>query len=99
MSRQSSSAVHADESATAAYDVPDDESVYDCAYCGRPFARESWLALHRGLEHPGDLDDDEITAFRGAHAEEEDALRIFRLKALGALILLYFGLLMIYALV
>ena len=83
----------------AAYDVPEGATVYECGYCGRPFARESWLALHRGLEHPGALTDAEVAAFRAAHADEEESLGTFRLKALGSLILLYFGLLMVYALV
>jgi len=83
----------------AAYDVPADATAYPCAYCGRPFARESWLALHRGLAHPNELDDAEIEAFRAAHDDEEESLSTFRLQALGALVLIYFGLLMIYALV
>lgn len=87
------------EHGDADYDVPADAPVYECGYCGRPFAQEEWLALHRGLEHPGDLDDAEVEAFRAAHAEEEESLGTFRLKALGSLILLYFGLLMVYALV
>ena len=81
------------------YDVPPDAPVYECGYCGRPFARETHLDLHRGLEHPADLTDDEVAAFRTAHADEEESLGTFRLKALGSLVLLYFGLLMVYALV
>lgn len=81
------------------YEVPPDVPVYECRYCGRPFARESHLDLHRGLEHPADLTDDEVEAFRTAHADEEESLGTFRLKALGSLVLLYFGLLMVYALV
>jgi len=81
------------------YDAPEDEPAYDCRYCGRPFAREEWLALHRGLAHPGELDDEEVAAFRAAHEREEESLGTFRLQALGALVLLYFCLLMIYALV
>jgi len=81
------------------YDVPADATTYDCEYCGRPFADETPLALHRGLDHPGDLDDDEVEAFRTAYEAEEEALATFRLRALGALVLLYFGLLMVYALV
>ncbi|WP_226010237.1 C2H2-type zinc finger protein [Halomicrobium salinisoli] len=79
------------------YDVPTDEPVYRCDRCGRPFAREDWLRLHRGVDHPGDLDDEEIAAYRDAFADEQADIRRFRLKALGALILIYFGLLMIYA--
>ncbi|MBV0901868.1 C2H2-type zinc finger protein [Haloarcula salina] len=81
------------------YDVPPGAETYDCRYCGRPFTDETRLALHRGLDHPGDLDDDEVEAFRTAYEAEEDALTTFRLRALGALVLLYFGLLMVYALV
>ncbi|WP_254271648.1 DUF7410 domain-containing protein [Haloarcula marina] len=81
------------------YDVPADAPTYECAHCGRPFAREEWLALHRGLDHPAELDDEEVAAFRAAHDDEEDALGTFRLQALGALVLLYFALLMVYALV
>ena len=81
------------------YDVPADAPAHECRYCGRPFAREEWLALHRGLEHPAELDDDEVAAFRAAHDAEEETLGSFRLRALGALILIYFCLLMIYALV
>ncbi|MDS0223128.1 C2H2-type zinc finger protein [Haloarcula sp. S1AR25-5A] len=81
------------------YDVPADAEAYDCSYCGRPFAHESWLALHRGLDHPNELDDAEVDAFREAHDGEEESLATFRLQALGALVLIYFGLLMIYALV
>ncbi|WP_336337290.1 DUF7410 domain-containing protein [Haloarcula brevis] len=84
---------------TETYDVPADAAAYDCAYCGRPFARESWLALHRGLAHPNELDDAEVEAFRAAHEREEESLSTFRLQALGALVLIYFGLLMVYALV
>ncbi|EMA32897.1 C2H2-type zinc finger protein [Haloarcula japonica] len=83
----------------AAYDVPADATAYTCSYCGRPFARESWLALHRGLAHPNELDDEEVDAFRAAHDEEEESLSTFRLQALGALVLIYFGFLMVYALV
>ena len=81
------------------YQVPDDAPRHDCRYCGRPFAREEWLALHRGLEHPAALDDDEVAAFREAHADEAESLGTFRLQALAALVFVYFCLLMIYALV
>ena len=81
------------------YDVPADATAYTCVYCDRPFARESWLALHRGLAHPNELDDAEAEAFRAAHDDEEESLSAFRLQALGALVLIYFGFLMVYALV
>ena len=96
----SETATHeATDDATDEYEIRPDLPVYECAYCGRPFAREAWLDLHRGLEHPGELDDSEVEAFREAHEAEEADLRRFRLKALGTLVVLYFGLLMVYAVV
>ena len=68
-----------------------------CDYCGHPFPTTDRLVLHKGLEHPQRLDDDEEDAFLSARADEEDELRTLRLKALGALVLLYFGLLFMYA--
>lgn len=79
------------------YHVPPDADVHACGYCGRPFAREEWLALHRGLDHPDRLTAAERDAFEAAFAAEEEALRVFRLKALAALVVLYFGALMAYA--
>jgi hypothetical protein len=76
-----------------------DLPVYRCAYCGQPFAAERLRTLHYGLAHPADLDEAEVTAFREAHAAETDAIRQFRLRALGALVVLYFLLLMVFALV
>nr|WP_233340804.1 DNA-binding protein [Haloprofundus sp. MHR1] len=70
-----------------------------CDYCGHPFPTTDRLVLHKGLEHPQQLDDDEEDAFLSAREDEEDELRTLRLKALGALVLLYFGFLMLYAIV
>ena len=70
-----------------------------CEYCGRPFESEELLALHRGLDHPEAITDTERTAFEEAHDREGDEIRRFRVIALGALVVLYFGFLMVYALV
>jgi hypothetical protein len=68
-----------------------------CDYCGHPFPTTDRLVLHKGLEHPQQLDADEEDTFLSARSDEEDELRTLRLKALGALVLLYFGLLFTYA--
>jgi len=81
------------------YDVPDDAEPERCPECGRPFVREELVTLHRGQAHGGRLDADEIEAFEDAYEKESERLRLFRLKALIALVILYFGLLMTYALV
>jgi hypothetical protein len=77
-------------------DVPPGAPAVACERCGRPFARESYLALHRGLAHDG-LDEAERTAYEEAVGDETAALRRFRIVALGALVLLYFGFLFAYA--
>jgi hypothetical protein len=82
-----------------AFDVPDDAQAHRCPECGRPFVREELLALHRGYEHADTLDEEATAAFEDAYESESDQLTVFRLKALLALIALYFLLLMTYALV
>ena len=79
--------------------VPADADPATCSYCGEPYRTETQLALHRGLAHAPDLTGAEREAFEAARAEEADELGKFRVKALGVLVLLYFGLLMTYAVV
>jgi hypothetical protein len=76
-----------------------DEGPFVCEYCGRPFARESYLALHYGVDHDEPMGDQRRAAFEAARDEEEAELRQFRLKALLALVLVYFGFLMLWAVV
>lgn len=87
-----------DSSLELAYESADDEAVV-CSRCGRPFADDTLLALHRGHVHADDLSDAEAAAFEAAYDDEQAQIRAFRLKALGTLILLYFGFLMLYAVV
>mgnify|MGYP000114965757 CR=1 FL=1 len=82
-----------------AYDVPPDAAPVECEYCGRPFASEGLLALHRGRAHESTLTDDQRSAYEAAYEAESGQLQRFRLKALALLVLLYFGLLMVYAVV
>ena len=78
-------------------DAPDQPAV--CEHCGDCFADERLLALHRGQSHRGRLDEAEIDAYREARADERDDVRLFRLKALAALLALYFGFIYVYAFV
>ena len=80
-------------------DVPPDATPHVCDHCGQPFARETHLALHRGLEHASSLSSDERAAYEDAHEKEVEDLRRFRLLALAGLVALYFGFLMTYAVV
>ncbi|WP_255682048.1 hypothetical protein [Natrinema sp. SYSU A 869] len=77
----------------------DDEPPVRCPYCDRPFQRAELESLHRGLEHPDRLSDRERAAVERAAREERVELRRFRIYALGVLVVLYFGLLIIAAFV
>jgi hypothetical protein len=81
------------------FDLPADARAVECGYCGRPFADEELLALHLGHAHHDRLTAEEQAAFEAAYEDETTAMRRFQLKAAGAVILLYFLLLMVYALV
>ncbi|MDS0296624.1 hypothetical protein [Halogeometricum luteum] len=78
--------------------VPEGETpAGTCEYCGHPFPTTDRLVLHRGREHSQRLDDIDKEKFKSAFTEEEDALRSLRLRALAILVILYFGLLNVYA--
>lgn len=76
-----------------------DEDAAVCAYCGRPFVHESYLALHRGLKHSTEIDDTERAAFEEAHADEYESIHLFRLKAIFVLVVVYFTFVMTYMLI
>lgn len=79
--------------------VPPGSQPRECRHCGRPFADERSLALHRGLAHEKELSAEERAAFETARDEEQAAVRRYRLKAAGGVVLLYFLFLMLYAVV
>lgn len=70
---------------------------HNCPYCERTFTTESYRNLHIGHHHDTDLTARERAAFEQAYEEEEEALTLFRYKALGLLVLVYFGFLLAYA--
>lgn len=78
-------------------DVPPGDSPFECEYCGRPFRHEDHLVLHRGLDHPDALSESEVEAFQETYRAEAEEIRLFRLKALALLVLLYFGFLFAYS--
>ncbi|RDZ62072.1 DNA-binding protein [Haloferax sp. Atlit-12N] len=69
---------------------------HTCTACGEAYPTARLLVLHRGARHPDDLDAGEVEAYREAYYEEEDELKSFRIRALGVLVLLYFGFLMLF---
>ncbi|WP_207217118.1 DUF7410 domain-containing protein [Natrinema altunense] len=80
-------------------DVRDETPSARCPYCKRPFRRPAFESLHRGREHHDRLSDRERAAAERAARDERAALRRFRLYALGVLVVLYFGLLIVAAFV
>ncbi|ADB60072.1 hypothetical protein Htur_1180 [Haloterrigena turkmenica DSM 5511] len=87
------------EQGASVTDLQGDEPATRCPYCDRPFRERRLEALHRGFDHPDRLSDRERAAFERAYLAERPAVRRYRLFALGALILGYFGLLFVYAIV
>ncbi|AFK21397.1 DNA-binding protein (plasmid) [Haloferax mediterranei ATCC 33500] len=67
-----------------------------CETCSEAYPTARLLVLHRGARHPDVLDADEVEAYREAYYEEERELKSFRIRALGVLVLLYFGFLMLF---
>lgn len=78
-------------------DPPEDPAV--CEYCDDRFVDDDLLALHRGLQHGSALNDEERAAYEAAVSSERDDVRLFRLQALVALLVLYFGFIFVYAFV
>lgn len=68
-----------------------------CQYCNRPFADDELLALHWGVAHSDRLDREEQEAYEVALEVEARELRRYQLKSLAGVVLLYFGLLIAYA--
>jgi len=87
------------ESATAPGGEPstDEAAPFGCPYCAREFAQADYRNLHLGLEHPAALSPAERSAYESAREAEEEKLTLFRYKALGLLVVVYFGFLMLYA--
>ncbi|WP_435195312.1 DUF7410 domain-containing protein [Natronomonas sp. EA1] len=78
-------------------DPEDTDGPHDCPYCDRRFAERDWRDLHLGIDHEHRLTPGEADAYADALEGEEADLRLFRYKAIGALVVLYFGFLLLYA--
>ncbi len=74
----------------------DVKNAHVCPQCDRPFARAEYVTLHRGLDHPETLSEEGRERFIETYRGETDEIRRFRLKALAALIGMYFAFLYLY---
>lgn len=72
---------------------------FACRTCSRTFPTDRLHVLHRGVRHPDDLTEEERESYREAYLAEEEEIRSFRIRALGMLVVLYFGFLIAYALI
>jgi hypothetical protein len=77
--------------------VTTDEKTFSCPYCSRRFTSGDLRTLHLGWEHPNEITETEREAFDEVYSTESEELRLFRLKLVLAIVLLYFGLLLTYA--
>ncbi|WP_256299102.1 DUF7410 domain-containing protein [Haloarchaeobius salinus] len=80
-------------------DVPAGVTAHRCPYCDRPFRRAEQCTLHVGLEHYDRMTEAEEDAFREVYESEEEELGLYRLKLVGGLVVVYFGMLLLYAVV
>lgn len=78
--------------------IPAEDATEECPYCELDLPDETQYRLHLGVEHYDQLSDTERDGFHEAYRAEADALNRFRIIALGGLVLLYFGFLLVYAL-
>lgn len=88
-----------DFAAAAETTVPTDESAVRCPHCETPFPAERVRDLHVGRAHADAADEAERERYVDGVAAERDDLGSFRLRALAALVVLYFGFLFVYAVV
>lgn len=80
--------------------VPEDETpAARCPYCERPFRAVDLCALHMGERHFEDCTDAEREAYAEAYDTESDALFVFQLKSVAALVALSLGFTYTYAIV
>jgi len=70
-----------------------------CPYCERRESTADLLALHVGEEHWEAASAEERERYETAYEVESEELWRFRLIAVGALVVLYFGFLFAYAIV
>lgn len=80
--------------------VPEDETpAARCPYCERPFRAVDLCALHVGERHFEHCTGAERAAYAEAYDTESDALFIFQLKSVAALVALSLGFTYTYAIV
>lgn len=73
------------------YDIPREAEPARCPYCDRPFRTSQLRTLHIGERHPDRATAEEESAYESARSAESDAMFLFHLKVIAALILIYMG--------
>lgn len=88
----------ADEASTLrGRETNDADGVVRCDYCGRQFATPRLLALHHGSVHTQEVNEAEWNAVEHAREAEDAELRRLRIRMLLAVVVVYFGFLLLYA--
>lgn len=80
-------------------DPSDEGGRPSCPHCARSFATAHLRTLHLGEAHPEGLGDEQWRAVDDARAAEAAELRRLRLKMAMLVVGLYFGFVVLYALV
>lgn len=80
--------------------VPSDETpAVHCPYCGRPFVTEQLWMLHLGDSHQDEWTETEREEHEEAYKTESDALFIYHMKVIVALVVLFFAFMYTYVFV
>lgn len=79
--------------------VVDVDEVFQCPYCRHPFSSRRLVSLHLGDAHAERLDAEEWESVELAREAESAELRRLRLKLTLLLVSVYFGFVVLYALV
>lgn len=74
---------------TLDYEIPDDADPVRCPYCNRPFRSKQLQALHLDETHPDEISERQAEEIATAQDTEADAMFVFHLKVIGALVLVF----------
>jgi hypothetical protein len=78
---------------------PDETPSAHCPYCDRPFATEELCVLHLGDSHQDEWTETEREEHEDAYKTESDALFIYHMKVIIALVVLFFAFMYTYVFV
>lgn len=71
------------------YEIPDDADPVRCPYCDRAFRTKQLQSLHLDETHSDEISERQAEEIATARDAEADAMFVFHLKVIGALVLVF----------